>query len=138
LWPLLFGTWLPDLIDKPLYYAHVTSFISCTRTFAHTGVFVLLLVLLAWAFRSRVVAAIAVGAATHVILDILIDQVHGWALTSSIIAACWPAFGWHFDYYGFPSLLTQLEGIVRPEILATEALGLILIIWEYRRGRLAD
>src|SRR4051812_43545813 len=75
---LLVGTLLPDLIDKPLYYG--LSFatgksgtdlglISGTRTFGHTALFLVLLALGSIIRRSRILAALALGTATHLLID---------------------------------------------------------------------
>src|SRR5438067_10091840 len=71
--PLVVGMLLPDLIDKPLFYWHVSSFITCTRTFGHTALFLGSLLGLAVMRRSRVWLALGVGAATHLALDGLLD-----------------------------------------------------------------
>src|SRR5947207_14340366 len=71
--PLVLGTVLPDLIDKPLYYAHFSNFISCTRTFGHTG---LLLALVFGCFvvkRSNGWLALGLGMSTHLLLDWTLD-----------------------------------------------------------------
>jgi len=61
--PLTIGMLLPDIIDKPLYYARVWPFISCTRTFGHTGAFLLLLLLIAyWTRRPTLMASASVPA----------------------------------------------------------------------------
>src|ERR1700733_5728748 len=76
--PLLLGTLLPDLIDKTLYYG--LSFatgrrgaelrlISGTRTFGHTILFTLALGAIAARRRSKTLAALALGSATHLFLD---------------------------------------------------------------------
>ena len=77
-WALLAGTLLPDVIDKPLYYilfaitrlngGHL-GLINNSRTVGHTAMFLLALTLLAVTRRSRVLAALALGVATHLMLD---------------------------------------------------------------------
>src|SRR5262245_35432229 len=76
---LLFGTRLPDLIDKPLYYAlslatgrhgRELGLISGTRTFGHT----LLLVAVLWILLPRRAGTpLALGMLTHLGLDELGD-----------------------------------------------------------------
>src|SRR3954466_140383 len=71
--PLAVGMLLPDLIDKPLYYSRLWSFVTCTRTFGHTGLLLLALTGFAAALRSRTLAALSAGMATHLLLDCAFD-----------------------------------------------------------------
>ena len=73
---LVLGTLLPDLLDKPLYYGLVLAtsrraadlgLISGTRTFGHTLLAALLVLL---AVRGRRGAMVALGMATHLLLDL--------------------------------------------------------------------
>ncbi len=129
MWPLVAGTLLPDLIDKPLYYAHLSTFISCTRTFGHTGLFLIGTILAAWFARSRVLAAIAVGVATHLVIDCVMDAVAGGPFreSSAIVAAVWPLLGTSFARYD-TAMFDHLRRLISPAILLTEAIGLILIL----------
>src|SRR5947209_6204662 len=86
---ILLGTILPDLIDKPLYYsiawatgkqAHELGLISGTRTFGHTALFLLFIVLLGAAKKSRFLAALSLGITTHLLLDGLLDHFSNPAL----------------------------------------------------------
>ena len=93
-WPLagvLFGTLLPDLIDKPLYYglvqtdvlpSYVRLLVPGTRTIGHTLAAALLLLMPAFIrVPSRAIwPAISVGLVTHIFLDIASD-----------VALCWHA-----------------------------------------------
>jgi len=72
---LLLGTLLPDLVDKPLYYALVFAtgrrgaelgLVTGTRTFGHT---LLLLVALWLVLPRRSGAPLALGMLTHLALD---------------------------------------------------------------------
>src|SRR5436190_18659350 len=67
------GAVLPDVIDKPLYYTRLFGLVTCTRTFGHTGLFLLAVVAGALWTRSPVARALALGAATHPILDGVLD-----------------------------------------------------------------
>src|SRR5258708_4279712 len=67
----LLGPLLPDLIDKPLYYAlrlalgHPAWIVVGTRTFGHTLLFVLLLFAV---LPRRIGAALSLGMLTHLSL----------------------------------------------------------------------
>src|SRR5580704_10954240 len=71
--PFIVGALLPDLIDKPLYYSRIWEFVSCTRTFGHTGLLLALIGAVAYLTRSRGLAALALGVATHLVLDCVLD-----------------------------------------------------------------
>src|SRR5438067_10478379 len=87
--PLLLGMLLPDVIDKPLYYAHISSFISCTRTFGHTGLFIAAVLVFAYVRRSSALLALGVGMITHVALDCLLDVLASDE-RSALTALTWP------------------------------------------------
>ena len=128
--PFVVGALLPDAIDKSLYYSHVSSFVSCTRTFAHTGLFVLLLGAVAAATRSRAWTAVLLGVVTHVVLDTGMDMFsHGQS--SELIALTWPFLQTHFYSRDFSSPLDQLTQIWKPGIIVTEVIGIALIVREY-------
>jgi len=132
--PFVAGALLPDAIDKSLYYAHFSSFISCTRTFGHTGLFLGALALTAWLARSRTCAAIAAGVATHVLLDTSMDLLSPFP-SSALMAFTWPFRQTYFATYDFQSPLDQLSQIWKPQIIVTEVIGCALLLLEYWRRR---
>lgn len=131
----LLGALLPDLIDKPLFYIPfwVTGrpgaggILSGTHLFAHTGLFFLVLVVAAWATRSRALRAVAIGVATHFVLDFV-------GLSMGLGTLLWPLFGWHFPIYPFKNLGQHLWTVLNPITLAGELLGGAALLWSYRRG----
>lgn len=145
---LLLGTIVPDLIDKPLYYGEVLfigsdaanqSLISGTRTFGHTLLLLAVIALLAALRRSRVIAALAIGMATHDLIDLVGDQVQlslGWTHPAQgpegINAFLWPLLGWHFPL-ATTTLGGHLSQLFNPWILCGEVVGLSLLVWDYRR-----
>ena len=130
--PFVVGALLPDAIDKPLYYSHVSSFVSCTRTFAHTGLFVLVLGAVAAATRSRAWTAVLLGVVTHVVLDTGMDM-FSHEPSSEIIALTWPFLHTHFYSRDYSSPLDQLGQLWNPRIIVTELIGIALIVREYWR-----
>lgn len=150
---LLLGTVLPDLIDKPLYYGWVLfagrasaqqSLISGSRTFGHTLLLLVVVALFALIKRSRVAAALAIGIATHDLIDLVGDQIQlvmGWTQPvqgpEGINAFLWPLLGWHFPL-SVSSLGEHLGQIASPWILCGEVTGLCLLLWDYRRRLLRD
>jgi hypothetical protein len=160
--PLLFGAILPDLIDKPLYYGLSACGTSCgsaleivsgTRSFGHTVLFTVLLAAAAGARRSRAMAAVALGCATHLFLDVVTDavlQVPGLSLRAFL----WPLYGvrfpayryrglndhlWHslgseMPIHSFHAWYGQLGHLHSTFVPACEVVGAALLIWEWRRN----
>ena len=131
------GALLPDLIDKPLFYIPLwltgkrgaeAGMLSGTHLFAHTLLFLLVLGLAALTTRSRLVRAVAIGVATHFILDCV-------GLSMGIGTLLWPAFGWHFPTYPFRDLGQHLASVLNPVTLIGELLGGAILWWDYRKAR---
>src|SRR5262249_21299186 len=128
------GALLPDLIDKPLFYVPFWlthrrgEILSGTHLFAHTGLFLLVLVVAAWLTRSLATRAVAIGVATHFVLDCV-------GLSMGLGTLLWPLFGWHFPTYPFRNLGQHLSTILSPVTLAGELLGAAILLWDWRRAR---
>ena len=141
--PLLIGTLLPDLIDKPLYYGlswatgrqgFDLGLISGTRTFGHTLLFAASLAAVAAAKRSKTLAALALGTATHLILDVVTDIFTRRADFSMRVLA-WPLLGWQFPGYTYSGLREHLAQYHEPFLLYAETIGAVLLIVEWRRSQ---
>ena len=145
-WRLLYlGCLLPDLIDKPLYYAlslatgrHAAELglISGTRTVGHTLLFFLLLAALS--LRYRGIAAVAAGVATHLFLDNLGDlfgpPVPLERLT--VVALVFPLLGVRFPVAPFTDLADHLNrNLTSGYSIAGELIGgaILLAAWLKRR-----
>lgn len=132
---VLIGTMLPDLIDKPLYYGlsdflkkNGIEIISGTRTFGHTAVLLLVLAVTAAYKKSRPLAALTLGIASHLLLDSLGD--------SKRQALLWPWFDGRFPIYPYQGATDHLHSLIhRPYIFWGECLGLLLFIWDEWRIR---
>jgi hypothetical protein len=131
------GALLPDLLDKPLFYipfwltgrrGAAAGILSGTHLFAHTGLFLLALVLAARLTRSGLVRAVAIGVATHLALDCV-------ALSIGLGTLLWPLFGWHFPAFPFRGLGQHLTTILNPITLAGELLGAAILLWDWRKAR---
>jgi hypothetical protein len=144
---LLFGTLLPDLIDKPLYYALVLAtghrgaelgLVSGTRTFGHT----LLLVALLWTVLPRRTGLpIALGVLTHLGLDELGDLLGLLAPTlgtrprpGTITAILFPFLGLRFPVSPFHGVLEHVASLENAYVLAGEIIGAALLFWQWRTG----
>jgi hypothetical protein len=128
------GALLPDLIDKPLFYVPFWltgrhgEILSGTHLFAHTGLFLLALVIAALLTRSLAVRAVAIGVATHYVLDCV-------GLSMGKETLLWPLLGWRFPTYPFRNLGQHLTTILTPVTLAGEVIGAAILGWDYREAR---
>jgi len=149
-WVVL-GTLLPDLIDKPLYYA--LSFatgrtgadlglVSSTRTFGHT----LLLCLLLYAVLPRKLGLpLLLGMVTHLFLDEMGDVFRIFVPQEgpprpgpgTAAAILFPLLGFHFPILPFSSAAEHIKGLVDPYTLTGEAIGAVSIFWNRARLRAA-
>jgi membrane-bound metal-dependent hydrolase YbcI (DUF457 family) len=144
LWPLVIGTILPDVIDKPLYYG-LTYFtgkhgaelglISGSRTFGHSLLFLAVLFAIYFGSRSRALLALAIGVATHLFLDNFMEPFMPLSAYSSRISLLFPFYGWQFPVAPYDDLRTHLLLHFRFADLSGELVGLGLIIWEFWRTR---
>lgn len=138
--PLILGCLLPDLIDKPLYYLLPRNpLILGSRTFGHTGLFLLALLLLALLARRPWTWALFAGVGTHLLLDIGGELFTGADPESSIWRAIfWPALG-AFPLAYFDTLLEHLRLTAQSAwVWAGELVGgaILLRAWlERRRAR---
>ena len=129
------GALLPDLIDKPLFYIPFwltrggpTGILSGTHLFAHTGLFLIALVIAALITRSLLVRAVAIGVATHLVLDCV-------GLSMGLSTLLWPLLGWRFPAYPFRHLGQHLATILNPVTLAGELSGATILGWDYWKAR---
>lgn len=138
---LLLGTLLPDLIDKSVYYGMSLAtglkgaelgLISGTRTFGHTAGLMMAMSLVAWSRRSQMVAALALGAATHLALDGVFDALRGRDVAETLYPALW----WPLASLQFPVLDTRgisehLWSSMHPTIVGGEIAGALLLFWDF-------
>lgn len=132
--PLYLGCLLPDLLDKPLFYGllalrRLPALISGTRTFGHTGLFLLLVALAAALARKPWLSAVAAGVSTHFALDIAGELVASADADSSIwLAIFYPASG-RFPRAHFTTLLQHLALSAQSVyVVAGELLGAALLL----------
>jgi hypothetical protein len=146
---LLAGTLVPDLVDKPLYYALALvtgkrgaelGLVSGTRTFGHTALFLIVLTVAAFARKSRPLAAVALGVATHLLLDNLGDHfIHsarpGTDESSTILALLFPFLGWKFPVIPFKSPGQHLGSLAHPYVWGGELAGAAILAWDTWKAR---
>ena len=130
--PLAIGMLLPDIIDKPLYYARFSELISCTRTFGHSGLLCLGLVLVGLVFKRRWPVAIALGMVTHVLLDFALDLLSGSNPRVTWLALTWPLNGAAFGTVYIASLGEHTGRLLNGWMVAAELVGLGLVMHQVR------
>jgi inner membrane protein len=123
------GSLLPDIIDKPLG-AVVFGTPAMGRTFAHTLLFLLLIVTLAAYARDIRLLSLSGGVLSHLILD---------SMWNSPIILLWPLLGSfpaaeHVDVMGYFEML--IMGLRSPEVLVPECLGFAYILYFLIKRRL--
>ena len=138
---MLFGTLLPDLMDKPLYWglvlatdhqAKALDWMRGTRLFGHTAIFLVLITLYATLRRSKLAAALAVGVASHLLLDHIADQfISNGPMSIRYSEIVWPAFGWEFPASPFKSPAEHAAHIFQPFLMWAEIVGAALLSWDY-------
>lgn len=139
---LLLGTVLPDLIDKPVYYGVIRAtggsawgILRGSRGFGHTFVLAALVWLVGARLRSDRARAIALGLATHPVLDFASDCA-AWGLRSALegSAALWPLTGWRFPITAPMGLAEHLGGEMQPVLIAAELVGALLLARAWAAG----
>jgi hypothetical protein len=131
------GALLPDLIDKPLFYVPFwltgkrgaeAGLLSGTHLFAHTLLFLMTLSIAARLTRSERLRAVAIGVATHFVLDCV-------GLSMGLGTLLWPLLGWQFPSFPFRNLGHHLMAILNPVTLAGELVGAAILLWDHRKAR---
>jgi hypothetical protein len=135
--PLIVGMLLPDLIDKPLYYSRAWALITCTRTFGHTGLLILLIAAAAYVRRSRALAAVSVGMITHGILDCIVDLPAVGRESATWVAMLWPLLGHEFVVFYFPSMKAHFLQLGSWQVVSGEVVGGMLMLIEWWRRNTA-
>ena len=140
--PLFLGMLLPDIIDKALYYGGLfPSVVTCTRTFGHTGVLLVSILVISRLFSSKWLAALSLGMATHLLLDCLIDRFNPDMQSPALIALTWPFLNAQFASYHFASIGDHLHKLVNVPTISAEIVGASFLGWDYwksaNRGAMA-
>lgn len=117
---IFIGSMLPDLIDKPLGWLIYGS-MATGRIYAHTLLFLLVLVAIAATLQSRAIGSLAFGVLAHQALDAI------WRTPEIFL---WPLLGdfpvkTHMTVLGYFEML--LRGLENPAILIPEILGFLYL-----------
>ncbi len=123
---LLAGSMLPDIIDKPLGHYFLAEYIGTGRAYAHTLLFLLLLViggvLLLKIRRSNQLLVLAGGTAAHITLDGM------WANTRVLF---WPLMGTSFVPVDLDSWARRIIEVLSSDamVFIPEIIGFAVIAW---------
>jgi LexA-binding, inner membrane-associated putative hydrolase len=144
---ILLGTLLPDLIDKPIYYGSSwltgkngaeLGIFAGTRTIGHTGLFLCLLIFLAYRFKdgkARVaLQSLCIGVSTHLLLDNLGDALRLMS-SDNLRVFAWPLSGFQFPSYPYTGVKNHLSILTEPYFFITEGLGAAILLWEGMKFR---
>jgi membrane-bound metal-dependent hydrolase YbcI (DUF457 family) len=132
---LLVGAILPDLIDKPIGHYIFNSVFHNGRIFAHTILFILLLVVIAAylerKYRFTGVSVLALGAMAH----LAEDQI--WRSPGT---ALWPLMGWEFPKLDLQDYAGYIWDVLLhdPNAYVPEIIGLAIIagfVWRFELYR---
>ena len=135
---VILGSMLPDVIDKPLGIYILGGGLSNGRIFAHTLLFIGLLLLASQLTRASfrpALAFTALGAGVHLLLDRMWEEPH---------TLLWPLLGWRFERVSVSGwsghMLEQLFS--DPYTYASEVVGaavvVVLLAVLIKRGGLHD
>lgn len=122
---VLIGSMLPDLIDKPLGGLVMKEALGNGRIYAHTLVFLLILLgvgLYSWRrFKRPEALVLAGGTFMHNLLDGM------WLNPATFL---WPAYGWAFPKRDAGDWINQwLTGLLTsPDVYVPEIIGGLLLI----------
>lgn len=146
--PVMLGTLLPDLIDKPLYYVPALltgkhgvelGLLSGTRSVAHSLLFLacILLVAVIPGRRRRWWLALAAGVASHLLLDNFLEPWSPLTPYSSRIALLFPYYGTQFPIAIHRTVGEHFYLHLNPLELVAEGIGAALLIqlWRGKKGR---
>ena len=132
---LVVGAILPDLIDKPIGQYLFNSVFQNGRIFAHTILFILLLVILAAymerKYRFAGVSVLALGAIGHIAEDQM------WRSPGT---ALWPLLGWEFPKLDLEDYASYIWDVLLhdPSAYVPEIVGLVIIagfVWRFELYR---
>jgi membrane-bound metal-dependent hydrolase YbcI (DUF457 family) len=128
------GAILPDLIDKPLGHLLLQNSLDYGRIYAHSLLFLGIMVMAAavlWKTRSSLLlAVVAVGIGTHLILDAM------WDLPISLF---WPLLGpfqgGHFPDYFASSLIVEITSPLE-WMFGITVVSILVVLYRDRLGQM--
>ena len=126
------GSMLPDLIDKPLGHIILNGSVDFGRIYAHSGLFLFCIVVVAIAYwrktSSWILLALAAGVASHLILDSM------WEMPVTLFYPALGDFGMHyFPNYFEDSIVMELSSIYE-WIFGFSALATLLYTYREKLG----
>jgi hypothetical protein len=122
---LLFGSLLPDIIDKPLGHLLFRETLNNGRLVGHTLVFLLILSLAGHLLYRRGhlwLLTLAIGSFWHLVFDWM------WLDSRTLL---WPLFGTSFERLAIDNLLAHwfYSLISNPAVYIPEIIGVLTLAW---------
>lgn len=122
---LLVGSFLPDIIDKPLGHFVFRETLNNGRLISHTLLFLLILSLVGYLLYRRGhlwVLTLAVGTFWHLVFDQM------WQSPETLF---WPLLGFNFEKLIIDNLLTHwFYGLIsNPAVYIPEIIGFLVLAW---------
>jgi membrane-bound metal-dependent hydrolase YbcI (DUF457 family) len=130
------GSVLPDLIDKPLGHILLNGSVDFGRIYAHSGLFLIALLVAALAYRRRkgswILLALAAGTLSHLVLDSM------WQMPVTVFYPLLGDFGLHHfpDYVG-ESLAREI-GNTYEWVFGVVAVSMLMFTFQGRLGRFKE
>ena len=130
------GSMLPDLIDKPLGHIILNGSVDYGRIYAHSGLFLVIIVIIAIAYWKKkgswIFFALAAGVASHLVLDSM------WELPVTLFYPTLGDFGMHyFPNYFEDSTIKELSSAYE-WIFGVSALATLLYTYRDKLGEYRD
>lgn len=130
------GSVLPDLIDKPLGHILLNSTIDFGRIYAHSGLFLIAMLVVGLAYRQKkgtwLFMALAAGMMSHLVLDSM------WDLPVTLFYPFQGDFGLHyFPNYVGESLAKEIESVYE-WVFGVSALSILMYTYRDRLGGMKD
>ncbi|MFC1962385.1 metal-dependent hydrolase [Chloroflexota bacterium] len=125
---VLFGSLLPDIIDKPIGHLLLREIFSNGRILAHTLFFSLLLISVGLILRLRWgktwLLLLSFGTMIHIVLD----QV--WRHPKTFL---WPLYGLTFDRIELTGWTRRIleTSLIDPGVYIPEFVGLVILVWYF-------
>ena len=134
---VILGSLLPDIIDKPLRWL-LGDTIGTGRSFAHTLIFTMLLILSTIYFYVKHKPPFMLYVSFGVVMHLILDQM--WLYQETLL---WPLFGWRIEktcgswlqiVLSLPASVSHWTDTVlglltkEPEILISEILGGLILV----------
>jgi membrane-bound metal-dependent hydrolase YbcI (DUF457 family) len=123
----MIGSMLPDLIDKPLGHIILQGSIDYGRIYAHSGLFLIAIVILGIAYQKKSGSWIMMGVALGVLSHLALDSM--WELPVTVFYPLLGDFGLHYFPNYIAESLAKEFGSVYEWFFGASVLAMLLFIF---------